>query len=320
MGKKIHILDVIPVIIMVVLFGIFAIGSKGNTLTIFNMKNIVIQTVPVALGALGVIFVVSIGSTDISVGANAALSATIAALISQLTSQWLMIPLTLIFSTLIGTFLGWIITRFNTDSFMTTLASLIALRGVMNFILSMNTITAPRYLLKITDFKVSILILVVFLVIVFFLFEKTKFGYYCKSMGENEKTVRAIGINAKRIRLTCFAISGFMAGVFGFILLGRVSGASSTLCNMMEMKIQMAIFLGGILVTGGFSAKLFKAIIGSFTIVIIENGLVSCGVDTSPSEAIEGILLVVILCITIYSNKIALKRSNLALLKAKEAE
>lgn len=320
MGKKIHILDVIPVIIMVVLFGIFAIGSKGNTLTIFNMKNIVIQTVPVALGALGVIFVVSIGSTDISVGANAALSATIAALISQLTSQWLMIPLTLVFSTLIGTFLGWIITRFNTDSFMTTLASLIALRGVMNFILSMNTITAPRYLLKITDFKVSILILVVFLVIVFFLFEKTKFGYYCKSMGENEKTVRAIGINAKRIRLTCFAISGFMAGVFGFILLGRVSGASSTLCNMMEMKIQMAIFLGGILVTGGFSAKLFKAIIGSFTIVIIENGLVSCGVDTSPSEAIEGILLVVILCITIYSNKIALKRSNLALLKAKEAE
>ena len=41
--------------------------------------------------------------------------------------------------------------------------------------------------------------------------------------------------------------------------LGKVSGASSTLCNMMEMKIQMAIFLGGILVTGGFSSKLFQS-------------------------------------------------------------
>lgn len=320
MHKKIHILDIIPIMIMLVLFAIFAIGSHGNTLTIFNIKNIVIQAVPVALGALGVIFVVSIGSTDISVGANAAISATVAALISQLTTQWLMIPLTLIFSTLIGTFLGWIITKFNTDSFMTTLASLIALRGLGNFILSMNTITAPRYLLKITDFKVSIIILIVFVVIVFFVFEKTKFGYYCRSMGENERTIRAVGVNTKRIRLMCFSISGFMAGVFGFILLGRVSGASSTLCNMMEMKIQMAIFLGGILVTGGFSAKLFKAIIGSFTIVIIENGLVSCGVDTSPSEAIEGILLVVILCITIYSNRISLKRSDMALLKAKETK
>ena len=314
MRKKIHVLDVMPIIIMLGLFVFFAIGSHGNTITLFNIKNIVIQTVPVALGALGVIFVVSIGSTDISVGANAALSATIAALISQSTSEFLMIPLTLVISTLIGAFLGWIITKFKTDSFMTTLASLIGLRGLMNFILSLKTVTAPRYLLTISSFKVSLIILVIFV------FEKTKFGYYCKSMGENERTVKAIGINTNKIRFICFCISGFMAGVFGFILLGKVSGASSTLCNMMEMKIQMAIFLGGILVTGGFSSKLFKAIIGSFTIVIIENGLVSCGVATSPSEIIEGVLLIVILCVTIYSNKMALKKSDMELLLAKDAK
>lgn len=320
MRKKIHVLDVMPIIIMLGLFVFFAIGSHGNTITLFNIKNIVIQTVPVALGALGVIFVVSIGSTDISVGANAALSATIAALISQSTSEFLMIPLTLVISTLIGAFLGWIITKFKTDSFMTTLASLIGLRGLMNFILSLKTVTAPRYLLTISSFKVSLIILVIFVVIVFFVFEKTKFGYYCKSMGENERTVKAIGINTNKIRFICFCISGFMAGVFGFILLGKVSGASSTLCNMMEMKIQMAIFLGGILVTGGFSSKLFKAIIGSFTIVIIENGLVSCGVATSPSEIIEGVLLIVILCVTIYSNKMALKKSDMELLLAKDVK
>lgn len=319
MRKKIHILDIIPVITMVILFVIFAILSKGNTVSVLNIKNIVTQTVPVALGALGVIFVVSIGSTDISVGANGAISATIAALIAQLTSQWLMIPLTLVISTGIGAFLGWIITKFHMDSFMTTLASLIALRGMMNFILSMNTVTAPRYLLTVTNFNISLIILIVFVAIVYFVFEKTKFGYYCKSIGENERTVKAIGVNVRRIRFICFCISGFMAGMFGFILLGRVSGASSTLCNMMEMKIQMAIFLGGILVSGGFSAKLFKAIIGSFTIVIIENGLIACGVNSSLSEAIEGILLVAILCVTIYSNRIALKRSDLELLKEKEA-
>ena len=303
-------------------FGCSADYVNGTEYAISQIRGIyiVIQTVPVALGALGVIFVVSIGSTDISVGANAALSATIAALISQSTSEFLMIPLTLVISTLIGAFLGWIITKFKTDSFMTTLASLIGLRGLMNFILSLKTVTAPRYLLTISSFKVSLIILVIFVVIVFFVFEKTKFGYYCKSMGENERTVKAIGINTNKIRFICFCISGFMAGVFGFILLGKVSGASSTLCNMMEMKIQMAIFLGGILVTGGFSSKLFKAIIGSFTIVIIENGLVSCGVATSPSEIIEGVLLIVILCVTIYSNKMALKKSDMELLLAKDAK
>ena len=320
MKKKIHILDIIPVITMLVLFVFFAIASGGNTVSLFNLQNLVVQAVPVAIGALGVIFVVSLGSTDISVGANGAISATIAALLCQTIGGWAMIPLTLIISTAIGLFLGWIITKFKTESFMTTLASLIALRGLMNFILASNTVKAPRYLLKISTFWISLIILVILAVVVYFVFEKTKFGHYCKGMGENERTIRAIGINTSMIRLICFGISGFMAGVFGFILLGKVSGASSTLCNMMEMKIQMAIFLGGILVTGGYSAKIFKVIIGSLTIVIIENGLIACGVDTAPSEAIEGILLVAILCITIYSNKLSLKRADQALLKAKEAE
>ena len=273
MRKKIHVLDVMPIIIMLGLFVFFAIGSHGNTITLFNIKNIVIQTVPVALGALGVIFVVSIGSTDISVGANAALSATIAALISQSTSEFLMIPLTLVISTLIGAFLGWIITKFKTDSFMTTLASLIGLRGLMNFILSLKTVTAPRYLLTISSFKVSLIILVIFVVIVFFVFEKTKFGYYCKSMGENERTVKAIGINTNKIRFICFCISGFMAGVFGFILLGKVSGASSTLCNMMEMKIQMAIFLVVSLLPEDFQVNFSKRLSDHLRLLLLRTDL-----------------------------------------------
>lgn len=321
MAKKINILDIIPVITMLVIFAFFAIASNGNTLSLYNIKNLVIQAVPVAIGTLGVIFVVAIGSTDISVGANAALSATIAALVAQYTTPVLMIPLTVVISTGIGAFLGFIITKFNTDSFMTTLASLIALRGLLNFILSKQTISVSSSLLFVTDFEFCIVLLIVLGVIIFFVFEKTKFGYYCKSMGENERTVRSMGINTKRIRLISFIISGCMAGIFGFILLIKVSGASSTLCNMMEMRIQMAIFLGGILVSGGHTAKLYKAILGSFTIVIIENGLTVCKVSSAFSEAVEGILLVVILCITIYSHKYSLKKNDQLLLKAKkEAE
>lgn len=321
MAKKINILDIIPVITMLVIFAFFAIASNGNTLSLYNIKNLVIQAVPVAIGTLGVIFVVAIGSTDISVGANAALSATIAALVAQYTTPVLMIPLTVVISTGIGVFLGFIITKFNTDSFMTTLASLIALRGLLNFILSKQTISVSSSLLFVTDFEFCIVLLIVLGVIIFFVFEKTKFGYYCKSMGENERTVRSMGINTKRIRLISFIISGCMAGIFGFILLIKVSGASSTLCNMMEMRIQMAIFLGGILVSGGHTAKLYKAILGSFTIVIIENGLTVCKVSSAFSEAVEGILLVVILCITIYSHKYSLKKNDQLLLKAKkEAE
>lgn len=38
MRKKIHVLDVMPIIIMLGLFVFFAIGSHGNTITLFNIK------------------------------------------------------------------------------------------------------------------------------------------------------------------------------------------------------------------------------------------------------------------------------------------
>ena len=62
----------------------------------------------------------------------------------------------------------------------------------------------------------------------------------------------------------------------------------------------MAIFLGGVSVTGGFSARIYKLLIGSFTIVMIENGLTLCGVDSTLSSAIQGILLMLVLFATIY--------------------
>lgn len=310
--KSINLLDIIPVITLLVIFIAFAIASGGKVLSFYNLQNMATQVVPVIIGCLGVIFVVSIGSTDISVGASGALCATLAALIASRTSGWLMIPLTILFTTVIGSCIGKIITKCKLDSFMTTLAILIAFKGLINYVLTLELIYAPSELSFVTSFGFSIPLTLVLLAIVYFIFEHTKFGFYCKCIGENERTVRAIGINVDKIRLICFAISGCMAGFFGFIQLCKVGGSTNTLCNMMEMRIQMAIFLGGILVSGGFSAKIYKMILGSITIIVIENGLTVCQVPSTISEAIEGILLTVILCITVYF-------SNMSHRKAAEA-
>lgn len=308
--KNISFLDIVPVVILVVIFALFAILSQGKTMTAYNIKSLFTQVLPIAIGCLGVIFVVAIGSTDISVGASGALCATLAGIVAARTSAWLLIPLAMIFSTLVGLFIGFIVVRFKMDSFMTTLACLIAIKGLLNFVLTKGLVYAPAELGFVTSFQFAIILLVVVIAIVAFVFEKTRFGYICKCIGENEKTVNSVGVNVKRVRWICFGISGLMAGIFGFISLCRCGGATNTLCNMMEMKIQMAIFLGGVLVTGGFSSKLYKVIIGSVTIAVIENGLTVCQVPSTISEAVEGILLVIILCITIYCNTVSLKKSE----------
>ena len=308
--KKVQLLDIIPIIILVALVVIFAIISGGTTLTKYNMSNIVVQIVPTLIGSLGVIFVVSLGGTDISIGASAAMCATIGTLIAVKAGvSWLMVPVTLILTMLMGFVIGTIVAKCKVSSFMLTLAILIAARGFLNFLLSKEVIYTPDGLTALSTTGFAVTLLIIAIIVVFFVFEKTKFGYYCKCIGENERTVRSVGINVDKIRVLCFVISGLFAGIVGITQLCRVGGSTNTLCNMLEMRVQMAIFLGGILTTGGFSAKLYKVIIGSITITVIENGLTVCQASSAVSEVVEGILLVVILCLTIYFNNVSEKHT-----------
>lgn len=305
---KIQLLDIVPIFILAGIFIIFTVASNGATLSSYNLKLLCTNVVPVIIGSLGCIFVIALGGTDISIGASAALCSSIAAVISAQTAGWVAIPVTIILSTALGALIGFIVTKFHVGSFMCTLAILIAGRGLLNFMLQQSSIAAPKGISFVTSFAFTIILLIALIVIVWFVFEYTKFGFYCKCIGENERTVHSVGINVKKIRIICFMISGLMAGIIGLVQICRVGGSTSTLCNMLEMKVQMAIFLGGILTTGGFSAKNYKLIIGSFTIVVIENGMIILGVSSALSEAIEGIILVAILITTVYCSKVAVNK------------
>ena len=318
--SKIQLLDIVPIFILAGIFIIFTVASNGATLSSYNLKLLCTNVVPVIIGSLGCIFVIALGGTDISIGASAALCSSIAAVISAQTAGWVAIPVTIILSTALGALIGFIVTKFHVGSFMCTLAILIAGRGLLNFMLQQSSIAAPKGISFVTTFAFTIILLIALIVIVWFVFEYTKFGFYCKCIGENERTVHSVGINVKKIRIICFMISGLMAGIIGLVQICRVGGSTRTLCNMLEMKVQMAIFLGGILTTGGFSAKIYKLIIGSFTIVVIENGMIILGVSSALSEAIEGIILVAILITTVYCSKVAVNKDlKMAALADKES-
>jgi Ribose/xylose/arabinose/galactoside ABC-type transport systems, permease components len=310
MKNRIQIKDLIPIIALVALFCAFAVGSGGKFVSAYNMTNLIDQTIPIIIGGMGVMFVTALGSTDLSVGANAALSATIGAYAAARLGTWAMIPVALLVSIAIGLLGGLLVTKFKLSSFMTTLALLIGFRGLLNYVLTLDLIYAPSKFIEYNTFPVKLTILCVLIAIMVYVYEYSKIGYYCKTIGENERTVLATGINVNAIRVIAFTISGLMAGIFGIVQIVKVGGSTNSLCNFMEMRILMAIFLGGVLVTGGFSSRIYKLIIGSFAIVIIENGLILCKVDSTLSEAIQGLLLMMVLFATIYFNNRAAKQTK----------
>ena len=197
----------IALIIMVVLLIIFTITTGGVLISSYNLKSIFDQTVQTLIGGLGVLFVIAMGSTDLSIGGTAAVSATLACLLSERFGAWIMVPAALLIALFIGLINGIVITRFRISSFMCTLAMLIALRGLLNVLIEGRLVFAPSQIKVINQFTPKLVIFVLLLLVMSYLFTYTKLGKYAKAMGENERAAVCIGINTSRIRAIGFALS-----------------------------------------------------------------------------------------------------------------
>jgi ribose transport system permease protein len=106
------------------------------------------------------------------------------------------------------------------------------------------------------------------------------------------------------MKILVFALSGLMAGFGALFSMATVGGTTQTMGVFLEMKVAMSIFFGGVLVTGGSSAKFYKIILGALSITIIVYGLSLMGMsDSHISQSVEGGLLLLILFITILTNR-----------------
>lgn len=303
---KIRMADVVPFIAFIVLFAFFAIASKGKMLSAYSLKMLVEQSILTIVAGCGVLFVVAQGSIDLTVGVNVALSGVIGLHVAHLTGcGWLMIPVSMGVGLIVGLFNGFVVSKCHVPSFTLSIAMMIGVRGIVNYI---QTVIGVEYLPEsmtfITSSTLRIVAFLVVVLIIAYLFEFTKLGRYSQAIGENETTARFVGVPVSRMKIIVFALSGLMAGIGAVFSMATVGGTTQTMGVFLEMKVAMAIFFGGVLVTGGTSAKFYKIILGSLSITTIVYGLSLIGMsDSHISQSVEGILLLLILLITILVNR-----------------
>lgn len=302
MKKRVNLNTMITFVPIIILFVIFGFFSQGKTVLPNNLLTIVDTAIPILIAGLGVIFVIAQGSLDLSIGSIVGLTGIVGCLMVQKFGVGALLPTMLALGALVGLVNGLIIGKLKVSSFMTTLAMLIGLKGLTNYLLGTTAIYVPSELSVINSYPIKIGVLIGLIVVMAYIFEFTKIGRYSKSIGENETAVKFVGIPVVKTKITVFVISGLMAGLCGFFTLIKLGGPTNSMGSFYEMQVMMAIFLGGVLVTGGTQTKIYKLIVGAFTIVVIQNGLIITMVPTEIASIIQGILLIVILFTTLYLN------------------
>ncbi len=303
-NEKIEVNKLVPFASLFAMLLAFTILTKGSMVSVYNLSMLLDQSVVLIIACCGTIFVSAQGRVDLSVGVTCAFAAVLGDLAYRATgSAWAMILVALLVGTSMGLINGFLIGKCKVPSFMATLAILIGLRGIINYIQSIVSVNyAGDLILKLAENRYKIPLLIILVAVFWYIFEYTRLGRYCKAIGENEAVAYSVGIPVMRTKMIAYALSGFTAAAASIFLVARLGGTSTTMGTFFEMKVMTAIYVGGVLVRGGATAKMYKAILGAFVVMIIENGLKIMGYASSEvSEAVQGILLTLILFLTIYS-------------------
>ena len=151
--------------------------------------------------------------------------------------------------------------------------------------------TSFNALLAIGMLLALITLLIILIAVIQYLFKYTRFGNYVRGIGENELAIRFTGANVNLVKIAVFIISGVLFAIAGIFTIARQGGTSSTIGSGFEMKVMMALFIGGIPVQGGEGTKVYKLIFGSFTITLLEISLVLLNAQSAVVQLIKGIIL-----------------------------
>ena len=144
-----------------------------------------------------------------------------------------------------------------------------------------------------------VIIMLVFLTISYIFMSKTSFGRYIYALGSSEESLRACGIDTKKIRLLTYIFSGFLSAVAGIVMTARMQsgqpaigmgGGLTLLLNSIT-----GVILGGIDLSGG-KGSLFGILGGTLFIGILTNGLAILGFGTYRQMIIIGLALMAALC------------------------
>jgi len=225
--------------------------------------------------AIGMTFVIISGGIDLSVGAVMALGSVIAA--SLLQAGWsavLVIPIVLFSASALGLVVGIMISRFEIQPFIATLAAMFLARGLClvitdrsiaindGFFQTMNlahinlweqeTVNL-RGRVRITDVYTtpSVLIAMALLVVAFVVMHYTRFGRTVYAVGGNEPSSRLMGLRVDRTKISVYVISGFCAGVAGLLFAFYTASGDPVAGIGYELNAIAAVVIGGTLLSGG---------------------------------------------------------------------
>lgn len=313
-----------PLIVLVVAMVVFTLLNERFLLP-GNLSFLTQQSVVIGTLAIAQTLIILTAGIDLSIGAimvfgqmlmaNLAVSVT-ASNVLPIAGQnpALSIVLGILAATLAGAVNGFLIVRFNLPPFIVTLGTLSVFTALTLILFKARTIQGPEIpellkwlgtTVKIGDFQLMygvVLMLILFAIFAYIL-RNTAWGRHVYAVGDDPVAAELSGIRVKRVIFSVYVVAGLIMGIASWVYIGRVGSASPNADPLINLDTITAVVIGGVSLFGG-RGTMIGTLIGTFIIVVVENGLALAGLDQAYRVLAVGILVIAAVAIDQWIRKV----------------
>jgi rhamnose transport system permease protein len=270
-----------------------------------------------ALLAAGQSLVIITRNIDLSIGSTVGVAAYLTA---ELLSHHRGLPAVLAigFAVGVGALLGLVngvlVAVTKVPSIIVTLGTLSIFRSLLTSHAGGETISTaslPTWLVdlprstvvSIGDYQIRTMFVLAFAIVVVLhlVLQHTHPGRHLYALGSNPEAARQAGLHDVRLQIAAFVGSGALAGLAGFLYVGRFGTINVTAGSGLELSAVAAAVVGGVSTRGG-SGTVMGAFVGAVLIAVLDQSLVRVDqVSEFWRDAILGVLILaaVLLDVTI---------------------
>ena len=300
----------IGIICVLLIIGVFLSLLSDKFLTSSNLISVMRQISINVYIALGMTLVIILGGIDLSVGAIVALTGTVT--VGLIVNTGLPIAAAIAIGLLIGVVCGFIsgtmVAEFKLPAFIVTMAMMNIARGAANvYSGGRSTRITDEFFSSIGSgylfgvIPLPVIYMVVLIILITVVLNKTKFGTYIYAIGGNRESARLSGVPIKKVEIAVFTIIGLLSAFAGLVLASRMYSGQPSVGDGYELDAIAACVLGGVSMSGG-KGRISGTVFGAMVIGFISNGLNLMNVNSFWQLVVKGIIILIAVVIDSQKN------------------